>query len=172
MNTIITNKEYTDFDLIKVKQQLNLIEDDNSEDNFLKTKYIQAVALTEGYLQKDVALTTKSYVTKDFNSDTLTIYDYNFIDIISISGDTLISGYTIDFSDYNNIEITFENTIDVTELKITYRTGYIKGNVPNSIECAIMIKITDLYSNRGSHTLGSYKETGVFEMALNSFKKH
>ena len=177
---ITKNKTVWPVTLAEVKDHLNIDSDFTADDGKLTGMIRAATEWAEGYIDKDIALTT---CTAQFynNYNHMRIKEGNMRSVTSVTDtvdNVLIDSarYTVR-KNYNSFEIDFDeggdsNRFTVEEPLIVYVTGYTREDCPPSIKQAIMIRVGDLYDiERNNYAQGAIKNIQASERLLNQYVK-
>ncbi|MFW5890586.1 MAG: head-tail connector protein [bacterium] len=147
------NKQYTEIQLDDLKKQLNIDLDYNNEDSYLESLIEAAIDFCENLAGFDIVSTDNELLVKDFNSNSINIYEQNFSGITSITlNSEEITSYTIE-EYYTKFKIEFTDSM-IGDLKINFKTGDLKARYKQ----AILIKASDLYDVRQSYTSLNHNE--------------
>lgn len=144
-----TNKVYTEISLPELKQQLNMDSNYSSEDTYLTSLIEAATDYCESLGGFDIVTTDNELTVRDFNSNSLTIYEENLSSISSIELDGVeITEYElIEF--YTKFKIEFDVTLS-GDLVVSFKTG---GSAKAKHTQAVLIKASDFYdAERQSYT--------------------
>jgi uncharacterized phiE125 gp8 family phage protein len=166
--------------LAEVKDHLNIDADFTADDSKLTSMIRAATEWAEGYIDKDIALTT---CTAQFSKDytTMRIKEGNLRSVTSVTDtedNVLIasSRYTVT-KNYNSFDIEFDEGDDdqlftVEEPLVVFVTGYTQEDCPYDIKQAIMIRVGDLYDiERNNYAQGAIKNVAASERLLNKYVK-
>lgn len=165
---VTKTKNYNLVSVDEAKQHLRIPIEDTSNDVYIQTLIKVATRIAEEYIGDDVVETTTTLEDYDINDSCYVIYSPN-VEVVSISGDTAITGYTV-HNFYNYSRVYFGNFINVKTLVIKYKSGY--NNEDNfDIKHAILLKIGELFDvDRNNYVTSNMKETRAFEYLLNPYR--
>lgn len=156
--------------LCEIKRHLRLHNDFVDDDDYLMGKRDAAVQMASNYLNKAIAKTRNVLRINDFNSDTLKIYEGNFLSIVSVVDASAVAIGTVHQTNvhYDFFTIEWENAICADPITITFYTGYEEDQTPELIKQACLVKIADFYDNqRSSLNWNGMTDSKVFETLLN-----
>jgi uncharacterized phiE125 gp8 family phage protein len=174
------NKTQWPVTLTEVKDHLNIDSDFTADDSKLTGMIRTATEWAEGYIDKDIALTTNTaQFTKDYNH--MRIKEGNLRSVTSVTDtkeSVLIDSarYTV-IKNYNSFDLDFDEGDDssrftVEEPLVVFVTGYTREDCPPSIKQAIMIRVGDLYDiERNNYAQGAIKNIQASERLLNQYVK-
>jgi hypothetical protein len=158
--------------LLEAKRHIRLDADFIDDDDYIESLIEVATAMAENYINKDIAKTTNTLEIYDFDTDSVTIYEGNFISVIDVvdANDASIGTVDATYSYFNSFKIDWTNNLSSDPLKITFYTGYNENEAPKIIKQAILIKIADLYdSARSDYNWNGMQDNKVFESILNYY---
>jgi hypothetical protein len=162
--------------LAEAKEHLNIESSYVLKDSYITDCILEATEEAEGYLDEDILLTIVTDIYADFVGSCLKVEESPLIDITSIHRyDSEGNETEIESTEYKVRKgqqlffIEFDNSYDVHELKIVFRTGYLtEATCPSFIKRAIKKKVADYYDvERGSMTSKAFQDSKGFERILN-----
>ncbi|MFW5847938.1 MAG: head-tail connector protein [bacterium] len=159
-----TNKQYNQIELDYLKKQLNIDLDYTDEDSYLESLLEASIDYCETFLGSDIVKTDNEVTFKEFNSNSVSIYESFFNEITSIYIDNKkitdfeIDEYLIKFN------ISFDSNLK-GDLKIKFRTG--NETIKPKHKQAILIKASDLYdAERQSYNYNVNHNDNVLKFLL------
>jgi hypothetical protein len=158
--------------LCEAKRHLRIHNDFKDDDDYISDLIKAATTLAENYINKDIAKTSNVLRINEFYSDSIKIYEGNFLSLTSVlNASSVAVGTVVQTSkhfDYFSIEWTAY--IDSDPLTINFNTGYEEDECPELIKSAILIKIGDLYDNsRSSWIYSGMMDSKTFETIMNYY---
>ena len=149
-----TNKQYSEIQLSELKQQLNIDADYTAEDTFLTSLIEASVEYCENLAGFDIVSTDNELLVKDFNSNSINVYEANFSAITSITlNSETINDYEVE-EFYSKFKIEFTDSMS-GDLLINFQTSDLKARYKQ----AILIKASNLYDvERQSYTSLSHND--------------
>lgn len=158
--------------LCEAKRHLRLENDFRDDDDYITDLIKAATTLAENYINKDIAKTSNVLRINDFYSDSIKIYEGNFLSLTSVvdENDASIGTLYQTNKHFDYFSIEWAGYIESNPLTITFNTGYEEDECPELIKSAIMIKISDLYdNNRSSWIYSGMMDSKTFETILNYY---
>jgi hypothetical protein len=159
--------------LCTIKRHLRLDNDFIDDDDYLEQLRKAGTQMAEAYLNKAIAKTLNVLRIDDFYSDTLKIYEGNFLSLVSVVNSSSVALGTLYQTSvhYDYFTLQWTNSICADPVTITFYTGFEEDQTPELINQAILIKIADLYDNsRSDFNWGGMNDNKVFETILNSYQ--
>ena len=159
--------------LDQAKRHLRIDNDFVDDDDYIQDLVYAATQMAENYLEKDIAKTLNTLRIDEFDDDTLSVYEGNFIELVSVkdSNGTAIGTIHQTSVHYDFFNLEWTGTLNADPIVILFHTGYNESECPEIIRQAILIKIGDLYDNsRSSLIYSGLTDSKVFETILNSYK--
>jgi hypothetical protein len=158
--------------LCEIKRHLRIDNDFVDDDNYLIQIRNSAVQLAENYLNKAIAKTSNVLRINNFNSDTIKIYEGNFLSMISVlnsSSVAITTTYTTNVH-YDFFTLYWSAYVCSDPIYLNFYTGYEEDVCPELIKQSILIKTADLYdSQRADTAWGGLTNQRVFENILDGF---
>jgi hypothetical protein len=169
---LIKTREIYPVSLCEIKRHLRIDNDFTDDDDYLIQIRNSAVQLAENYLNKAICKTSNELRIDEFNSDTIKIYEGNFLSMISVlnaSSVAITTTYTTN-SHYNFFTIEWTSSVCSDPIYLNFYTGYEEDACPELIKQAILIKIGDFYdSQRADVAWSGLTNQRVFESILDGF---
>lgn len=179
---ITKNKNYNQFSISDLKDQLQIDETDFTYDNLLQRLLKTSCAIAEDYVDNDIVPTTATLEENSYLVPLVyleyPIYTTN-ININSVqystgfgTGQTLItmdkSNYAVEkFSNYTNIR--FHTSLSCNRLLINYSSG--SSTIPEPVKQAIYMKVGELMnSDRNNYVASNIVASKAFERILAPYK--
>lgn len=172
---ITKNKTEYPVTVDEAKKQLRLETTFNEDDSYIEDLIKDATIIIENCVGFDIALTTNVVEIQDFTDLELTVYQGNLNTFTSVTdgNDTVLSYDQVTYPNMpipNKFTIEFNSTIDVDTLKVNFTTGWSKSNVEKPLKRAILMKVSDLYSEeRGSYSFTNHKYINSIERILKPY---
>lgn len=159
---------------ILIKRSLAIDFTETEDDVFINSLIEEAIELTEGKVNFDIALTNNSIVIESFTGIDLIIPGGNLNSVTSIinnDSSALITSYSVK-KDYSAFTISFDQQVTCEALTVNYTTGWAEyAEVPAALKRAILTKTADLfYKERGSYSFSSEEYNGAWEAQCQQFK--
>lgn len=158
--------------LCEIKRHLRIDNDFVDDDNYLIQIRNAAVQLAENYLNKAICKTENELRIHDFNSDTIKIYEGNFLSMISVLNAlnvAITTAYTTNVH-YDYFTIEWDEYVCSDPIYLNFYTGYNEDATPELIKQGILIKVADLYdSQRADVAWSGLTNQRVFENILDGF---
>ena len=147
---ILKTKTLYPITLTEAKAHLRVQEEYDDDDAYISALIEAATQEAEGYIGKDIALTTNVASIFKFTGNELYIDEGNLItvdQIITDSSTLLTPAVTKTFYNYFEIEFGYQVSYsnDYVPLKVYFTSGYEDGECPEIIKQAIKIKIANMY---------------------------
>lgn len=165
-------REIYPLSLCTIKRHLRIHNDFTEDDDYLLQLRNAATQLAENYLNKAISKTRNVLRIHEFNSDTIKIYEGNFLSIISVldaSSVAITTTYTTNVH-YDFFTLEWTSNVCSDPIYLNFYTGFEEDTTPEVISQAILIKIADLYDNaRADFSWEGVRDNKVFESLLNSY---
>lgn len=158
--------------LCEAKRHLRLENDFRDDDDYVEDLIKAATTLAENYINKDIAKTSNVLRINDFYSDSIKIYEGNFLSLTSTldaSSNAIGTVYQTS-KHYDHFSIEWTSYLDSDPIYINFNTGYEEDECPELIKSAILIRVGDLYDNaRTSWIYSGMMDSKTFETILNYY---
>jgi len=169
---LLKTREIYPLSLCDIKRHLRIHNDFVDDDAYILELRNAAVQMCSNYLNKAIAKTLNALRIDDFYSDTLKVYEGNFLNIISIqdASSVVITTPYQTSNHYDFFTIEWDTFVCSDPIYINFYTGFEEDGTPELIKQACLIQISDFYDNeRSSYNWAGMANSKVVERILNQY---
>lgn len=152
-----------------VRDNCNIPSEYNDKDTLIQNLIRAATQEAEHLIQKDIAKTRNVAKIWDFNGTEARIWQGNLNEIEGIvdTADASISYDETETRAHNEyFDLKLSSSVTSDPLTVQFITGFAPINCPETLKQAILIKVDDYFSVRGSFMDTNKRENGAFDRLL------